>query len=154
LALATLQVLAALILSGHLLETLLPAATVARQAVLSLRVKVTELRGPKTAGVLIIKLYGLKFAHVLGLGTLGTLDHLKFHRLFFGQGAKAFALDGAVMHKHIRTALPGDKAKALGVIEPFYRTSFLHGETSYRYCKDIPAKKAGRTAVRQKKIGG
>src|SRR5450756_2510085 len=87
---------------------------------------------PKTAGVLTLKLYGLKFEHVLGLGTFGTLNHLKFHRLFFGQRAKAFALDGAVMHKHIRTAFPGDKAKALGVIEPFYRTSFLHGETSYR----------------------
>jgi hypothetical protein len=114
---------------------------------------VTELQGPKTAGVLIIKLYGLKFEHVLGLGTFGTLDHLKLHRLFFGQGAKTFALDGAVMHKHIRPGFPGDKAKALGVIEPLYCPSFLHGETSYRYCNDIPAKKAGRTAVRQKKIG-
>jgi hypothetical protein len=114
----------------------------------------SELRGLKTAGVLMVKRYGLKFEYVLSLGTLGTLDHLKFHRLFFGQRAKTFALDGAVMHKHIRTAFPRDEAKALGIVEPFYRASFLHGETSYKYCNNIPAKKAGRTAVRQKKIGG
>jgi hypothetical protein len=97
---------------------------------------------------------GLQFNDVLGLKALLTLGYLELHFLVFRQGFEALAQDGAVMHKDIRTGLPGNKSIAFRVIKPFYRTGFLHGETSYKYRKNIPAKKAGRTAVRQKKIGG
>jgi hypothetical protein len=85
----------------------------------------------------------LELYHVLGLRALGTLGYFKFHRLFFRQGMKALALDGAVMHEDIGAFFPGDEAKTLGVVKPFYRTSFLHCETSCRYCNNIPPKKQG-----------
>jgi hypothetical protein len=44
------------VLVGQLAGALWPAVTVWGQALPSLRVKVTELRGPETAGVLNLKL--------------------------------------------------------------------------------------------------
>jgi hypothetical protein len=67
---------------------------------------------------------------------------------------KALALDGAVMHEDIGTVIPGDKAKTLGVIKPFYRASFLHGETSFLdTAKIYPPKKQGAQQSGKKKIG-
>jgi hypothetical protein len=114
----------------------------------ALRQKMPELHDPETTGVPIIKGFCLKLYYVLGLRPLGTLGYFKFHRLFFRQGVKALALDGAVMHEDIGAFFPGDEAKPLGVVKPFYRTSFLHCETSCRYCNDIPPKKQGAQQVR------
>jgi hypothetical protein len=106
--------------------------------------KIPELHDPETTGVPIIRRFGLKLYHVLGLRPLGTLGYIKFHRLFFRQGVKALALDGAVMHEDIGAVIPGDEAKALGIIKPFYRTSFFHYETSsFDTAKIYPPKKQG-----------
>jgi hypothetical protein len=97
--------------------------------------------------------FGLKLYHVLSLRPLGTLGHIKFHRLFFRQGAKAVALNGAVMYKHIRTAFPSDEAKTLGVVKPFYRTSFLHCETSSLMLQRYSRQKSEARSSQAKKIG-
>jgi hypothetical protein len=153
-ALAALHFILVLLFPGQLFSAFLPTIAVSCQVLPPLGSKWQNSGVPdETAGVLAFRYYGLKFYDVLGLSSFGTLDHLELHRLVFGQGTEPVAYDSAVMHKHIRTVFPADEAKALGVIKPFYRTSFLHCETSSRYCQNIPAKKAGRTAVRQKKIG-
>jgi hypothetical protein len=85
----------------------------------------------KTIRVPTIRGYRLKFHYVLGLIALGTFDYLELHFLVFAQRVEAFALDGAVMYEDIGAVVPGDKAKSLGIIKPFYRTSFLHDETSF-----------------------
>ena len=95
-----------------------------------------------------------EFYNVLGLKSLGTLSYLKFHGLFFRQGAEAFSLDGAVMHEYIRPVFPGDKAEPFGIIKPFYRTSFLHFETSKKNYNDIPPKKQGAQQSGKKKSAG
>jgi hypothetical protein len=82
----------------------------------------TELRKPEGRRSSDFQLYGLEFNYVLSLSPLGTLDYLKFHFLVFGQGAKAFALDGAVMHEDIGTAIPADEAEALGIVKPLHGT--------------------------------
>jgi hypothetical protein len=115
--------------------------------------KCQNSEGQETIGILIIRLSGLKLYHVLGLRSLGTLGYIKFHRLFFRQGVKAFALDGAVMHEHIRTAFPSDKAKTLGVVKPFYRTSFLHDETSSSMLQRYTSQKSRAHSSQAKKIG-
>jgi hypothetical protein len=89
----------------------------------------------------------------LGLIALGTLDYLKLHCLVFAQGAEALALDGAVMHEDIGAAIPGDKAKALGIIKPFYRTSFLHGKTSFLMLQRYTRQKSRAHSSQAKKIG-
>jgi len=57
------------------------------------------------------------------------------------------------MHKDIRTALPGDKAKALGVIKPFYLASFFIAEKPpTKSTANIPLQKAGSQQSGKKKI--
>jgi len=125
-SLAAFHLVVILLLSSYLFGTFLPTITISGQIYPPWGSKCQNSGSPETAGVLTLRLCGLEFYHVLGLSPLGTLDHFKLHFLVFRQGAEAVALDGAVMHKDIRTALPGDKAKALGVIKPFYLASFLH----------------------------
>jgi hypothetical protein len=84
---------------------------------------------------------GLQFDDVLSLKAFLTLGHLKFHFLVFRQGLEAFTLDGAVMHKDIRTILPGYKAVPFRVIKPFNFADFLH--VKMNLLKLLPAAKAG-----------
>jgi hypothetical protein len=118
-----------------------------------LRQKMPELHDPEITGVPIIRRFCLKLYHVLGLRPLGALGYFKFHRFFFCQGVKALALDGAVMHEDIGTFFPGDEAKTLGVVKPFYRTSFLHCETSFFDTAKISRQKSRAHSSQAKKIG-
>ena len=56
---------------------------------------------------------------VVGLGPLLALHDLKFDWVALLQALITFAMDGAVVHEHIRTILSTDKAEAFGIIEPF-----------------------------------
>ena len=89
----------------------------------------------------------LKFYDVLGLGAFGALDHLEFHFLVFGQGAKAFADDGAVMYEDIRAVVTGDEAITLGIVKPFNSAGLLHCPTSILVLLlNVPAQKAGASS--------
>src|SRR5579863_2560127 len=57
--------------------------------------------------------------HLVSLHALLTLDGDEGDLLAFLQGLEAAALDRAEMHEQVRAAFRGDKAKALGVVEPF-----------------------------------
>jgi hypothetical protein len=112
-------------------------------------VKTPEIQ--KTAGVLTLRLDSLEFYYVLGLSPFGTLDHLELHVLVFRQGAETLTLNGAVMDEYVRTAFPGDEAKAFGVIKPLYFTCFFHFKTSNKWCKIFPLKKQGAKQSVKKK---
>jgi hypothetical protein len=58
-----------------------------------------------------------------------ALNHFEFHRLVFAQGAKTFALDGAVMHEDIRAVFLGNESETFGVIKPLYLASYFHAAT-------------------------
>ena len=111
-ALATFHFVVVLLFSGYFFGALLPAITISGQIDPPWSLKCQNSGSPETAGVLTLRLCDLKFYYVLGLSPFGTLNHLKLHFLVFRQGAEAVALDGTVMHKYIRTALPGDKRQS------------------------------------------
>jgi hypothetical protein len=114
--------------------------------------KALKLRQPQGPPEFRLTGFGsLKLYDVLGLKTLGALGHFKFHGLLFGQGLEALAQNGTVVHKDIRAVFPCNEAKTFSVVKPFHRTSFFQGETSSKYCKDIPAKKAGPQSSQLKK---
>src|SRR5690606_27296449 len=60
-------------------------------------------------------LLGLDF---LGLQALLALHDLERHLLSFLQRLEATALDGTEVHEQVGTALRGDEAEALGIVEP------------------------------------
>jgi hypothetical protein len=147
--LALFQLFIVLLLSGHLFGPFFPTVTVSCHVPTSLKKrfpddkalkeqsgsKKPELRRSEDVGVPAGISFGvdLEFDDVLGLGAFGTLDHLEFHFLVFGQGAEAFADYGAVMYEDIGAVLTGDEAITLGIVKPFYSAGLLHCTTSYRY---------------------
>ena len=59
-----------------------------------------------------------------GLQPLGAACRRKRNPLTFRQGLETRALDGGMMDKNVLSAIfRRDKAKSLGVVEPFYCTS-------------------------------
>jgi hypothetical protein len=64
------------------------------------------------------------------LQTLLALDDSEADSLSFLQALESLHLDGAKMHKHIFAIFTANKAKALGIIEPFHGTDF----TVCHYC--------------------
>src|SRR5690606_18486216 len=61
---------------------------------------------------------GLLRLDFLGLQALLALHDLERHLLSFLQRLEATALDGTEVHEQIGTALRGDEAEALGIVEP------------------------------------
>jgi hypothetical protein len=70
--------------------------------------------------------FGLELDDVLSLQAFLTLDYLKLHFLVFRQGFETLSHNGSVMYEDIGAIFPGDKAIALGVIEPLNLACFLH----------------------------
>src|SRR5204862_6411746 len=62
-------------------------------------------------------------AHIGRLQPLGALADVELHLLVLLQVAKARLLDGAEVHKHIRSAILGDEAISLLGVEPLHHTS-------------------------------
>ncbi len=59
------------------------------------------------------------------------------------------------MHEDIGALIPRDEAKTLGVVKPFYRTSFFQCETSFLDAAKIyPPKKQGAQQSGKKISGG
>src|SRR5205814_6012112 len=66
----------------------------------------------------------LQRGHVLCLPALGSLDDIELHGLAFLQAAKAFILNGGVVHEHVLAILPADETVSLGVVEPLHCSLF------------------------------
>ena len=60
---------------------------------------------------------------LIGLQALLALHDLEAHLLAFLQGLETRALDGAKMNEHVRAAVAGDEAEALGFVEPLDGTN-------------------------------
>src|SRR5207253_276096 len=74
-----------------------------------------------------------QLAHVLGLQALRTLHHLELHLLAFGQRAESLRFDGGVMAEDVfPSAVLGDEAIALRVVEPLHGTS-RHSKQSFLF---------------------
>ena len=65
-----------------------------------------------------------RLAYFICLQPLLSLHYVKGYLVAFLQASEAFSLDGTKMHEYVRAIEPADKAKTLGVIEPFHRASF------------------------------
>jgi hypothetical protein len=64
------------------------------------------------------------FRHVCGLGSFLSLYDFELHFVPFGERLEAGSTDGAEMDENVRASLSRNEAKAFGVIEPLYRTSY------------------------------
>ena len=56
----------------------------------------------------------------IGLRTFLSLNDVEFHLVPFFQALVSIELDRTVMHKHVRSVVPDDKAVTLRVIEPLH----------------------------------
>jgi hypothetical protein len=65
--------------------------------------------------------------HVRGLQTLGALLDVELDRGALSQAAEAIALNRGKMDEDVLSALSGDEAEALGVVEPLHGTVRSHG---------------------------
>jgi len=68
--------------------------------------------------------FSLDELDVFCLEALGSLDHVKLHRLAFLKAAESVRLDGREMHENIVAGLTADKTEALGVVKPLYCSLF------------------------------
>src|ERR671935_3114760 len=74
-----------------------------------------------------------KLADVLGLQPLRTLHHFEFHLLAFRQRTEPLRLDGRVVAEDVlASAILGDEAIALRVVEPLHGTS-RHSKQSFLF---------------------
>jgi hypothetical protein len=73
----------------------------------------------------------LQFYDVNRPEALRAFFEIQVHHIAFSEGILTVSLDGSVVDKHIGTVIPGYKAEALGIVEPFYLT-FGHRSTSFR----------------------
>ena len=69
-------------------------------------------------------MFSLDELDVFCLEALGSLDHVKLHRLAFLKAAESVRLDGREMHENIVAGLTADKTEALGVVKPLYCSLF------------------------------
>ena len=69
-------------------------------------------------------MFSLDELDVFCLETLGSLDHVKLHRLAFLKAAESVRLDGREMHENIVAGLTADKPVAFGVVKPLYCSLF------------------------------
>jgi hypothetical protein len=80
---------------------------------------------PRQAGLFLLTVCSLTdFRYVGCLRSFLSLHDFEFHFVPFGEGFEARPSDGAEMDENVRASLSRDEAKSLGVIEPFYRTSY------------------------------
>jgi hypothetical protein len=76
---------------------------------------------------------------VLGRRAFLTLDHVELHTLALCQRPEPTALDRAVMHEYIITAVPCDETESLVRIEPLYRSAlFRHVDPIGRFITGRP----------------
>jgi len=68
--------------------------------------------------------FSLDELDVFCLEALGSLDHVKLHRLAFLKAAESVRLDGREMHENIVAGLTADKTEALRVVKPLYCSLF------------------------------
>jgi hypothetical protein len=63
---------------------------------------------------------------VAGLRAFGSSGHGKLNPVSVGKATPAIALNRAVMHKHIRPAVAGNKAEAFTIVEPLNDAAFSY----------------------------
>ena len=68
----------------------------------------------------------LCFRHVCCLGSLGTLDNIKFDLFTLLERFETFTLQRGVMDKHILSVLDLNKSEPLPLIEPLHRACTSH----------------------------
>src|SRR5947208_9968379 len=65
-------------------------------------------------------------SHIRRLQSFRTLDQIEFDLRAFGERAKALALDRAEVNENVLSALGGDEAIALRIVEPLHGTGVTH----------------------------
>src|SRR5207248_3450777 len=99
-----------------------------------------------------------QLAHVLGLQPLRTLHHFELHLLSFRQRTEPLRLDGRVVAEDVlASAILGDEAIALRVVEPLHGTS-RHSKQSFLFsaavCRPAPSFTAGCAAFTGTRVAG
>ncbi len=89
--------------------------------------------------------------YILSLQTLGPLNHLELHQLFFLEGAETLALDGGVVHEDIGAVLLGNESKPLGVVKTTLPFPLLACLSLLRLSHCNPPSRVLRPALQRKK---
>ena len=68
----------------------------------------------------------LSFCYIRRLGTLLTIDNLKFNRVTFLQALVAVRNQSTVVDEDVWSVIASNEPKALGIVEPLYGSFQFH----------------------------